>query len=523
MTTIAGGNPPYRNAAAVWAGMLILAALFGLMFRDVIVLMIDNWLGSEEYNYGLMVPFVSLFLIWQKRRELADSDYAGSWRGMGLLLAGLALHGLGELASLQIFQEYALLAVLLGGTWAVAGDAIFRRVWTPIFFIFFAIPLPAIFYHGLSAKLQLLSSQLGVAVIRLCDISVFLEGNVIDLGSLKLQVAEACNGLRYLFPLASVAFMCAYVYQAAWWKRALVFLSSLPVTLFMNSFRIGMIGVLVEYWGKSMAEGFLHDFEGWIVFMGCTALLVAEMWALARIGPDPRPLREVFGLESPEPWPAATRFRERGLPRQFWAAGAALLLGAGLSFGIQQRQEIVPERAAYAEFPLELGGWHGRRQHLEPEIIDALKFDDYLLADFARGGDPSPVSLYSAYYASQRAGESIHSPRTCLPGGGWQVMESARVVPDAGLGFQVNRVLIQKGGDRQLVYYWFRQRGRVITDEYAAKVYLLLDALGMNRTDGALLRLTTPVPQGADVVRAERRLLDFLGVLEPRLSRYIPD
>ena len=515
---------PFKNTPAMWLGILALAALMAAMFKDIIALMVGNWLGSEEYSYGVMVPFVSAFLVWRKSHELAEFDYRGSRAGLTLLLAGIALYWIGELASLQIFLQYALLTVLLGGVWAVVGNAVFKRIWIPIFFIFFAIPLPAFLYHGLSAQLQLISSRLGVSFIRLCDISVFLEGNVIDLGPMRLQVAEACNGLRYLFPLISVAFMCAYFYRAAFWKRAVVFLSSLPVTIIMNSFRIGMIGVLVEYFGKPMAEGFLHDFEGWIVFMGCTGILVLEMWALARIGAEPRPLREVFGLEYPPPWPASTRFRKRELPWHYWAAGAALAMGLVISLSARQRQEIVSPRASYAEFPMELGEWRGHRQNLDAEIIEALKFDDYILADYARNGDAVPVNLYSSYYDSQRAGESIHSPRTCLPGGGWRMARLETIAP-GGLGgdFPVNRVMIQKGADRQLVYYWFRQRGRNITDEYLAKFYLLIDAIGMNRTDGALVRLTTPIPQGDDMGRAERRLSDFLRALAPRMRAFVPD
>ena len=126
------------------------------------------------------------------------------------------------------------------------------------------IPLPEFVLANLSTRLQLLSSQLGVAFIRLFDISVFVEGNVIDLGGYKLQVAEACSGLRYLFPLMTLGFLMACFYKGARWKRVVLFLSSIPITVLMNSIRIGIIGVTVERWGIRMAEGFLHDFRaGW--------------------------------------------------------------------------------------------------------------------------------------------------------------------------------------------------------------------------------------------------------------------
>ena len=176
---------------------------------------------------------------------------------------------------------------------------------------------------------------------------------------MQLQVVEACSGLRYLFPLMSLAFICAYFYKVPLWKRALVFLSSIPITILMNSFRIGVIGVTVEYFGKEAAEGFLHDFEGWIVFMACTAILIGEMWLLARLGEDPRPLQEVFGLTFPDPLPAGTRFRERTLPKQFWVVCALLVAALGLSLSLEHREEIVPQRSEYVEFPLKVGDWVG--------------------------------------------------------------------------------------------------------------------------------------------------------------------
>ncbi|MDD5034066.1 MAG: VPLPA-CTERM-specific exosortase XrtD [Methylococcaceae bacterium] len=496
------------------------------LFFEIINLLIGNWLGSEAYSHSIMIPFIIAFLIWQKQNELARFAFTGSWPGVALLIAGIVVYLFGELASLQILLEYALLIALLGAAWAIVGPSIFKRIWVPIFFLFFAIPLPNFLYHQLSAKMQLLSSQLGVSFIRYCNISVFLEGNVIDLGAMQLQVVEACSGLTYLFPLISVAFMCAYFYQAAYWKRAIIVLSSIPITILMNSFRIGVIGVLVEFWGKPMAEGFLHDFEGWIVFMGCTAILVGEIWILSRVGKDPRPLQEVFGLTLPEPWPAGTNFRERKLPKQFWVASFLLLAALGLSSTVERRQEIIPLRATFLDFPLKLGEWVGRRQVLEQQYIDALKFEDYILADYLKSGDLIPVNFYSAYYASQRQGESIHSPRSCLPGGGWQIQSLERVPVNLDAGnapLTVNRVLIQKGEDRQLVYYWFRQRGRNITDEYMAKWYLFWDALTRNRTDGALIRLTVYVPKHEDTVTAEGRLKDILREIEPQLGRFIKD
>jgi len=502
-------------------------ATLGIIFFEVLDFLLGNWLGSEEYSHCVLVPLVIVFLIWQKKEELAKYPFEGSWPGFALAFLGMAMYFIGELSALRILLEYAFLAALMGGVWAVVGPRLFAKIWIPIFFFFFCIPLPSFVLAGLSTKLQLLSSQIGVAFIRLCGISVFLEGNVIDLGSMRLQVVEACSGLNYLLPLMSIALICAYIYQATLWKRAVVFMSSIPLTVIMNSFRIGVIGVLVEYWGKPMAEGFLHDFEGWAVFMACAAILVGEMWVLGKIGGERRPFADIFGITLPDPFPEGTQFRERQLPRPFWAVLAMLLATLGLSQFLQHREEIVPPRADFAEFPMKLGPWTGKRQFIDKEYLDVLKFEDYVLADFTREGGKSPVNFYSAYYASQRKGESIHSPRSCLPGGGWEI-QSLRTIElklgqEAGATLRVNRAMVQKGSERQLVYYWFSQRGRNLTDEYMAKWYLLWDALTRNRSDGALVRIITTIPLYEDAGAAEKRIVEFLEDVRPQLKRFAPD
>lgn len=529
MSTLADGPKPvfWRLSKSVIIKTITLISFIIILFYDSWAWVIENWFTREEYSHGLFIPIITLFLIWQHKNELARLCFEGSTSGIFLLGGGLLLYFIGQLSALDVFVQYSLVIVLLGIALALTGSCIFHYLWTPLLFLCFAIPLPQFLLQGLSAKLQLISSQLGVYIIRLFDISVYLEGNVIDLGSYQLQVAEACSGLNYLFPLMSVAFICAYFFNAALWQRGIVFFSSIPITIIMNSIRIGLIGVLTDQYGKSMAEGFLHDFEGWFVFMICTAILVGEMWVLARLGKAPRPLMEVFGLTMPEPFPADTTFHEQQLPKHYWAVLALLILSVAITQSIDKREEIIPARADFIEFPLQLDGWQGHRQSMDKVYLDALKLSDYIIADFNNAKESAPVNFYSAYYTSQRKGASIHSPRSCMPGGGWVIdsLETIEVkgVDLNGIPLRVNRAVIKKDEARQLVYYWFQQRGRDLTNEYLVKWYLLWDAISMNRTDGALVRLTTTVPLSEDLSVADRRLTAFLQVAQPQLTRFIPN
>lgn len=521
-----------NNVQQIWkislsGWLLLLGALVGLtaLFHESVSLMV-LWWGKDEYSHGYMIPLIVAFLIWQRKDVLEQMQFTGSWGGIALLLVGILLYFAGNLNSPYILIQYGYLLALAGLLLAFMGRKAFRVVWVPLLILAFMVPLPNIIYRNLSAALQLVSSEIGVAVIRLFDISVYLEGNVIDLGSYKLQVVEACSGLRYLFPLMTLGFIASYFFHGAFWKRAVIFLSSIPITVLMNSFRIGAIGIMVEFWGQSMAEGFLHDFEGWVVFMACTGLLVLEMWLLARIGKDRKPLREAFGLEFPAPVPQGAITRQRPLPAQLLAGIGLLIVAGALSLQTAKRAEVIPERASFSEFPEHIGNWSGERSRLEQIYLDELKLDDYILVDYTDGG-AMPVNFYAAYYSSQITGESSHSPRNCLPGGGWQISSSATTeIPDTmmnGTGLVVNRFVIKKGEFRQLVYYWFQGRGRIDTNEFVVKWHLFWDALTRSRTDGALVRLVTQVPPGSDIADADRRLVSFARDVSGLLDSYIPE
>jgi exosortase D (VPLPA-CTERM-specific) len=524
-------TPHYRDMRLQLATAAVAVVALVLLFQNTFTYLYGVW-HREEYSHGFLIPLVSALLLWQRRDRLKRVEFRSSWTGVAVAALGIALYFLGTVASITTIDTYALVIVLMGTALALMGWQGFRIALVPLAFLFLMNPIPNFFYNNLSSELQLISSQLGVAVMRLCGVSVFLEGNVIDLGSYKLQVAEACSGLRYLFPLMTLGAIIAYLFKGRTWMRWCLFLSTIPITVLMNSLRIGVIGVLVDRFGIAQAEGFLHDFEGWLVFMACFLVLLAECWVLLRVTRDRRSLTELLALELPPPNPAAPLVRTPHLGKPALVVLVILLASVFPARALPERAEVRPARADFAEFPLQIGAWQGRRQRLDAVYLDTLKMDDYVLADFVRApaasaGFEGPVNLYVAYYASQRTGQSAHSPRSCLPGGGWRILdfqqhEVAGVRSD-GVPLRVNRAIVQHGADRQLVYYWFHERGRDITNEYLVKWYLFEDALVRNRTDGALVRLITPLRVNESPAAADARLAQFTGSALATLQNYLPD
>jgi exosortase D (VPLPA-CTERM-specific) len=501
------------------AAALILAVT--MAFGDALLEAAKRWREQEEYSHGFLIPAVTAWVLWTRRNALAASIGPPSWIGLAAVLLATLLHVVGGLGAIFLLSQVGMILALLGIVLCIGGVTLLRVTFIPLAFLIFAIPLPYFLDSELSWRLQLLSSELGVVFMRALQIPVFLEGNVIDLGSYKLQVVEACSGLRYLYPLLCMGFLVAWVFQAPLWQRAVVFLSAIPITIMMNSARLVLVAVLVDRWGVGQAEGLLHWFEGWVIFLACAGLLFIEASLLTWLG-SRKPFRLVFGPPQVEV-PA----RPRGVPAKLhpYVLVCLLLLGlAGLAGHlISDRQEIIPERVSFATFPASIGAWHGRPSSLEPQVEHFLGLTDYIISDYSRS-DGRAVNLYVAYYASQRNGVSPHSPQVCLPGNGWQIAQFERTsyrTPD-GDSLPLNRAVIERDSEKQVVYYWFEQRGRRVANEYISKWYLLKDAIYLNRTDGALVRLSTALYPGEDERDADERLRAFTRVSLPRLTKFLP-
>src|SRR5512143_30014 len=271
--------------------LLMYGALYGLLLIILYYSAYSRLVGydwaREDYNYCYLIPFVVAYLIWEKKDNWQKEASVPSWGGLFSLLPGLLLFWVGELAG-EFFSLYiSSWLVVTGLLWGHAGWKKLKTMAFPLFTSLFLFPLPNFINTKLTFNLKLLSSELGIKIIQLFGMSAFREGNVIDLGFTQLQVVDACSGLRYLIPLVLMGIMMAYYYHAALWKRAIIVLSSIPLSIVTNSLRISLTALLYPSQGRAAAEGFFHDFSGWAIFMVSFGVMVAEIWILHKIMPRP--------------------------------------------------------------------------------------------------------------------------------------------------------------------------------------------------------------------------------------------
>jgi exosortase D (VPLPA-CTERM-specific) len=514
---------------SVWLRRMLVLATFvaGLVFfRSALLSLLQAW-ERPEYSHGYIIPFIAGFIALKRlKAESRPASVSSGFWATTIFLAGLCAGLIGNLASIADLTSYGMLLAIAGLILLTLGLHAGWKLWPAWAYLGFMLPLPNFLYWPLSIKLQFISSKLGVAMIQMLGVPVFLEGNIIDLGNYQLQVAEACSGLRYLFPLMSFGFLFAALYRGPVWQKLFLFLVTIPITLLMNSVRIAVIGFLVDRYGIAQAEGFLHVFEGWVIFVVCIAVLFLLAIALQRLSGKREPIAEALDLQFNGLVARAKTARNKGsVP---WLATLAVLtsLAAVGSLSIFERSTVYPDRKDFSQFPAELAGWQGTRAFLNFDVERILGADDYLMSDFTRATPKrETVNLLISYYRSQTEGSGIHSPEVCIPAGGWEVSRWASApvklsVPTMA-GLVVNRAIIQKGTEQQLVYYWFEQRGRHMTNDYVAKLYTVWDSIMRGRSDGALIRVVTAIDAGG-VAAADDRLRGFLNDTATTFNDYVP-
>jgi exosortase D (VPLPA-CTERM-specific) len=521
--TSAIGRLPIRLAGLLW----LFSALAGafVLFWPGLELLWVVW-QTPEYSHGPLIPILSgLLFLRQLKGEPIIQGPVNRWPGLILMVFSVLLGLAGQMVETPTVTATALVPWFGSVLLICFGWDQGKRFWPPIVHLLFMLPLPGYSHYKVSIALQLISAELGVWILRLMNIPVFLDGYIIDLGVLKMHVAEACSGLRYLFPILSFSYIFAVLFQGGIVMKTILLLSAAPIAVAMNSVRIAIAGVIVQYQGKEHLEGFTHFFEGWVIFV----LSVLLMFLLARLllvlRRDRITLIEALDLDFSG---ISQQARRIGLvePSPALMALAATTIGAAVLWHtFPTVRTVEPPRAEFASFPVQIGTWTGGPQQvLDGEVARVLQAQDYVLSSYS---DPAggQVEVFAAWFRDQTI-SGAHSPEVCLPTTGWEFASFDRrdVGPAMGLDkpFLINRAIIQKGEERMMVYYYFVQNGRQVAWDFGSKLWLFWDSVVHGRKDGGLVRLVTVIPPGETEAVAERRLQDMARELDGRLERFFP-
>jgi exosortase len=273
MNPVLQSEPPTVPAAAANAARPplwqtgIVAVLLLWLYTPILTHLVRQWWNDPDFSHGFFVPLFSAFVIWQERSRLTNLRPRPFWSGLFFLVAGLCLLILGQLGAELFLSRLSLLIVLAALTVLFLGWNFFRALLFPWAFLLLMIPIPAIIFNQITFPLQLLASKVASTTLPWMGVPVLREGNVIVLPALALEVAEACSGIRSLMSLATLAIIYGYLMERKVAIRVLLALASIPIAVAANSLRIVGTGLLVQYWDPGKAEGFFHEFSGWLIFV----------------------------------------------------------------------------------------------------------------------------------------------------------------------------------------------------------------------------------------------------------------
>jgi exosortase len=260
--------------------LVILLALLAVVFAPVYPELIATWLGHSNNSHGMLVPFISLYFIWQKKGDLKVQEISSSNWGLVILVISLALYLLAYLGGVVFVMRLMIVFSLIGLVLFTLGWGIFNQLAFPLLFLFFMVPVPDSILALVSFPLQLFATKISANIIQYCSIPVLREGNMLYFVQTQLEVAEACSGIRSIMSLTMLSVLFVYSIKSGWQKTTILLLSAIPIAVIANIVRVSGTGVLAHFYGDKVARGFLHDFSGMAVFLFGLSVLFLEYWLL---------------------------------------------------------------------------------------------------------------------------------------------------------------------------------------------------------------------------------------------------
>jgi exosortase len=274
---------PYWKRPVIWQAT-VLVGLVAWLYWPIVARLTRQWWSDPNFSHGFFVPLFSLYVLWQDRSTLAAIPRKPSFWGLPLIVFSLCTLIVGVLGAELFLARVSLLFLAGGMILFFMGQRMLRAVLFPLAFLFMMVPIPTIVFNQITFPLQIFASKLAAWALPLLGVPVLREGNVINLPAMPLEVAEACSGIRSLLSLATLAIMYGYLLEKRLSVRVLLALSSLPIAVAANGFRIIGTGLLVQYWDPDKAEGFFHTFSGWLIFVSSLLMLYAVHQGLNLLG-----------------------------------------------------------------------------------------------------------------------------------------------------------------------------------------------------------------------------------------------
>ena len=263
--------------------LALITLLFLLLYAPLYPSLVDTWLNDSNNSHGLLVPLVSLYLVWMLKDEIKAMELKSSMVGFAILAVSLVTYFASFVSDLAFPARITMITTLAGLVLYSGGWQVFKLLLFPILFLFFMVPVPVTLLALVAFPLQLFVSDVSTQLIDFYGIPVYQEGNLLFFARYSFEVTEACSGIRSLISFLTLGALFAYIARDSCTKSVLLVLSAVPLSILVNLIRVTGTGILANYFGNRAAQGFLHDFSGFVVFGVGVLLMLAEVWVLNKL------------------------------------------------------------------------------------------------------------------------------------------------------------------------------------------------------------------------------------------------
>lgn len=465
----------HRRALALGA---LVSAAFLFCYAGVLMSLAGQWRSNDMYSYGFLIPVISGYLVWIRRKTLASLAAAPTpVAGWAVLGAGLMMQVAGKAGAVLVLQELSLIVTLIGGVLLLLGTGFLRVLWFPIAYLLFMVPVWDAVTDRLHYPFQRFSANLGVMLVQAVGIPVHQEGVYIQLPNITLEVARVCSGVNYLIAVFAVGIPLAYLFLQGWARRSALVGFAVTIAVLSNGLRVALIGVLSYYGLSGDLHGPFHVLQGLFVSVIGYGAIFGGLMVLSKT-PSDLPVHSE-GRKDPPPGPLPSR--QRGSRARVAMVSAVLAVAGGY---VSWYEPIpVPLKENLRDLPLVIGEWRGEGAVPGDSVFRKVGADREVFRTYRRPSGGT-VHLYIGYFESQQQGRELADYRS-----GDLERDATPIEMDLGPGRTVviNQVLRGEGGRAKRSFFWYDLDGRIATNAFQVKSSAIWKALTSRKTNGAIV------------------------------------
>lgn len=481
-----------------------------------------DWYEHQYVSHGVLVLFISAYLIWDKRKLLRNLPIGLASVGSVLLFLGATIGVIGFTIGDDFTVRCAMLITLAALVLFLFGRAYFKALLFPLVYLFFMIPLPYAAIKEISYHLRMFDAKYATYILQASGIPVYRDAHLLHLPNITLEIADSCSGIASLFAMVALGIVYAYLVPLKKNAKLLLIGGTIIFPVLANLMRIVLISALVHFYGPVMLQSFLHYFSGTFTFLLSVVLFLSLGEFFRRT-----PTEEISSsdiVEKSRLPEEKNQLSSDALPKLFSSpfllCTAILILAIYLSsvsdrtnrFGLGLNLQKVPEQLASYQASQE--NWPDR--YVDPNASS-------LVSRVYERSKHEKIELFIGYRGEQRSAARLLSPRLHLPEG-WEYVQSEAEQLRLGQSdlIRANWLLTQKGDLKRLVLYWYEVKGNTFVSEIWYRLSLAKGLFLEGRTDGSVIRIATPVLKVETIDQAKKRIQEFVGDLQPELTQILP-